>query len=388
MTYDVAIVGAGPAGSWLARELARGGFTTILFERAANLGEPNFSSAAAPYGVTEEFQLPCQSVAACWTVGKVFGPRSTVTWDFEKPAGVVFDFRALKAGLITEAGKAGAEVRLGTMIKSAQNGSGQVEISTYAGESIRSKLVVDASGSARVLATHFAFVTPKCHPAVGVELVCRTESVPAEVQHTISFYLGRNWAPHGYAWLFPMQKGEIKVGICVYRLKRYANLKLGDVLDRFVASVPWLAGATVIEKHGGFGYLQGGVRQHVAHNMIAIGDAADQINPLAGEGIRHVLHSARFAYRVISRALKTGSVGELQEYDRLWKNYVAHRWRACAIAADLVYRFAPDVLFEFLTRRFGKLTAKEALQVGFDYRSVLLLASMFRVRDRALVELC
>jgi geranylgeranyl reductase family protein len=386
MIYDAAIVGAGPAGSWLARELARNGFGTILLERSSRWGEPNFSSAVAPEGVVDEFGLARSAVAARWTTGKVYGPRTVVTWDFGRAAGVVFDFRELKAALMREAAALGVEVRLGTTVKSAQPGADVTSVLTTDGQTIEARVVVDASGWAGVLADQFGVKRDKRDPVVGVELICRTDSMPAAFERNVEFYFGHRWSPHGYAWVFPMSTAEVKAGVCVYRLKRFPRLKLGEILNKFVASVPWLKGCEIVERHGGFGYLRGGVSEHVSGNMIAIGDAADQINPMAGEGIRHALHSARIAHGVICRALHSANVAELKQYNRLWKDYVAHRWKACAITAELLYRFAPDSVFEFFTRRFGKLTPEEALEVAFDYRSIRLLATFFRNRDRALVS--
>jgi flavin-dependent dehydrogenase len=209
--------------------------------------------------------------------------------------------------------------------------------------------------------------------------------MPQQFERTVEFYFGREWSPHGYAWVFPMSRSAVKAGVCVYRLKRFPGLKLSEVLKKFLASVAWLSGCEVVEEHGGLGYLRGGVKEHVSGNIIAIGDAADQINPMGGEGIRHALHSARLAHGVICRALHQANVAELKQYNRLWKDYVAHRWKACAITAELLYRCAPDSVFEFFTRRFGKLSPEEALEVAFDYRSVRILAAFFRSRDRALV---
>ncbi len=49
MIFDVAIAGGGPAGGWLARELARAGKSIVLLERSKVAGEPNFSSAGTTF---------------------------------------------------------------------------------------------------------------------------------------------------------------------------------------------------------------------------------------------------------------------------------------------------------------------------------------------------
>ena len=384
MTYDVIIVGAGPAGSWLARELARSERRVLLIERSAVAGEPNFSSAVSPCPTAERFDLPRQAIAATWNIGKLYGPKSGVAWHFERPAGVVFDFRRLKGLLIGQAREHGAEVLLGTTVKGVRYGRKVSSVVTSAGETHDARIVVDASGAAAVLAVQLGLRREIVTTAsVGIEQICRTGPLTAERQRTVEFYFGSAYVPHGYAWVFPMGCDTVKIGLCVYQARKYQPLRLGGLLAEFIAGMPWLAGCEIIEKHSGIGYLQGGIRQHVSGNVLAIGDAADQINPLAGEGIRHALESARFARGVIQQALAADESLALQAYNTLWKRYVGLRWRTCAWIAHSVYARFSDAALEFWTRRLGKLTPEEAFAVAFDYSPAPLVRALFRRRNRA-----
>ena len=47
-TYDVAMIGAGPAGGQCARELAAEGHRVVLLEKAKTYFENNYSSGGAP----------------------------------------------------------------------------------------------------------------------------------------------------------------------------------------------------------------------------------------------------------------------------------------------------------------------------------------------------
>ncbi len=384
MTYDVAIVGAGPAGSWLARELAAGGWSVVLLERSDALGEPNFSSAVSPSPTVETFDLPPEAVASTWDTGKVFGPKSVVAWQFERPAGVVLDFRRLKRLLAEQARRRGAEVLLGTTIKSVRCGDRVSAVVARSGNSYEARVVVDASGAAAVLAGQLGLRRHIVTPAsVGTELICRTDPLSAERRRTVEFYFGSAFVPHGYAWLFPMGADTMKVGLCVYQARKYRPLRLGAMLAEFAGTIPWLDGAEILERHSGIGYMQGGIRQHVSGNVLAIGDAADQINPLAGEGIRHALESARLAKGVIERALEANQSGVLQAYNALWERYAGRRWRTCAWIAHSMYGRFPDRALEFCTRHIGKLTPEEAFAVAFEYAPGPIVRSLFRRRNRA-----
>ncbi len=387
MTYDVAIVGAGPAGSWLARELARSGRRVLLFERSTAAGEPNFSSAVSPLPTPEKFDLPREAIAATWDIGKVYGPKSVVGWYFDRPAGVVFDFRRLKCLLVEQARSLGADVLLGTVVRGVQAGNPASTVVTDSGMSYPARVVVDASGTAAVLAGQLGLRREiNTQASVGVELICRTGTLNSEQQRTVEFYFGSVYVPHGYAWVFPMGSDSVKIGLCVYQARNHRPLRLSALLTEFVRRVLWLGSPEIIEKHSGIGYLQGGIREHVRGNVLAIGDAADQINPLAGEGIRHALESARLANGVIGQALTAGESAALSAYNALWKRYVGLRWRTCAWIAHSMYARFPDAALEFCTRRLGKLTPEEAFDVAFEYAPGPLVWALLRRRDRACIN--
>jgi digeranylgeranylglycerophospholipid reductase len=383
MTYDVAIVGAGPAGSWLARELARSGRRVVLLERSTIAGEPNFSSAVSPWPTPDRFDLPRQAIAATWDIGKVHGPKTVVTWHFEGPAGVVFDFRRLKCMLIEQGRSLGAAVLLGTTVKGVEPGDPVSSVLTESRARYDARVVVDASGTAAVLAGQLGLrreISAKA--SVGVELICRTDALTAEQRRTVEFYFGSAYVPHGYAWLFPMARDTLKVGLCVYQARNHRPLRLRALLTEFARQIPWLGSYEVIEKHSGIGYLQGGIRQHVSGNVLAIGDAADQTNPLGGEGIRHALESARLAKGVIEQALAAGGSAPLHAYNALWRSYTGLRWRTCAWIAHAMYGRFPDWALEFCAQRLGKLTPEEVFAVAFEYAPAPLLRALFRRRDR------
>lgn len=384
--YDVAIAGGGPAGSWLARELSRRNRRVILFERSTRLGEPNFSSAVSPLSVVDNFGLDRDCVAAAWDTGELYGPRSAVIWKFREPVGAVLDFRKLKSSLISEARECGAQILLATAVKSVHSGRAASCVVTENGRQTHARIVVDASGPAAVLATQLGLRKGiSNNKSAGVELICRVSPLSEQQRRSVAFYFGSSYAPHGYAWIFPMGGTEVKIGVCVYQLGRYKHLNIGSLLNQFVSSIPWLRNRKVIERHAGVGYLQGGIEEHVKGNVLAIGDAADQVNPLAGEGIRHALQSARFASVVIERALAAG-VAELQAYNALWKGYAGLRWKTCAGIARLMYTHFSDRMYDLLIKRLGKITPEEAFRVAFEYAATPVLQSFCRRRDRALVN--
>lgn len=368
MIYDVAIVGAGPAGCWLARELSKNNKLVILFERATEIGDPNFSSAGAPYYIKERFDISEESVAATWNILKVVGPTRDVSWSYPETKGLVLNFRKFKQNFVEQAKSFGAVVKLGTPVKKIIEGVPAILV-TDNGEEYRAKIVVDSSGSAGVLAKQLGLrKNIPGAPSLGIEIICEILGAPRDQDKTIEMYLGQKWAPHGYAWIFPMGSTQFKIGICAYHISSYdKNYNLESALNNFISQISWAKKLRVIEKHGGLIYAQGGIKNHVLNNVIIIGDAADQVNPLGGEGIRHALQSAMFASEVIIKSLDTGKLSVLKEYNKLWRKYIGRKWLYSAWISKIAYHNYPDFVLDSFFMKAKKLTPDEAFGILFEY---------------------
>lgn len=112
-SFDVVIIGAGPAGSYGAFLLAQQGFQVLLVEQHSNFQKNNFSSAATPLETLEQFHLPPSVVAAYWDKLTIISTNVTQQWEAEKPLGAVFDFAKLRTYLAEQVEKAGGTIWLG-----------------------------------------------------------------------------------------------------------------------------------------------------------------------------------------------------------------------------------------------------------------------------------
>ena len=369
--YDVGIVGGGPAGAWLARELSRKGFGVLLCERSATAGEPNFSTAGTPALTIERFGIPRAAIGGTWSAIEVIGPTETMRADCGPEAGYVLDFRRMKQLLLAEAEAHGATVLLGTAVRGITRDAGRTVIRARSGTPIgTAKIIVDASGPVGVIATAIGLrkqiVNP---PSPAVEIIADVPDLSPKQAHALGVYLGERFIPHGYGWAFPMGGTRIKLGVGVYQPSRRGdNIGLETRLRHFLQKLPWLGQYAIEERHGGMGYLSGGIRRHVRGNVIAIGDAADQINPLGGEGIRHALQSASFAARVITDVLQFNDHRRLGQYEHLWGHYIGWRWRAMHYFGAVLYGHLSDPWMDRFVRLLGRMQPQELFDFLFEYR--------------------
>ena len=130
----------------------------------------------------------------------------------------------------------------------------------------------------------------------------------------------------GYFWIFPLEGDCANVGIGMdHRDIKARGIDLKDALAAAVASTTFGArfrDARPLEDPVGWN-LPVGSRRRPAHGngFLLLGDAAGLIDPFTGEGIGNALYSARFAVEIAAQAREAGnySAGFLRRYeDRLW----------------------------------------------------------------------
>ncbi len=368
--YDVIVAGAGPAGAQCARELTRKGYSILLVEKSKEIGQPNFSSAGTPDYTIKEFGLPKSIIADYWDKFQVVSQNQEKTWDYGKPRGYVLKFNELKKFLVQDAIGHGASIMVGSAVTGPMIEKGHVVGVKYSGirqGEARAKIIVDATGPGSAIGTKVGIRPVVLSPlSVAVEYILTNVHFPKE--HILGFYVGSHWVKDGYGWVFPFGKNTAKVGIGVYETSTYpSHDSLKDLTHKFIDQIPWLASAQPIELHGSSLYINGGIDRHVKENVIVIGDAAAQINPLGAEGIRHALRSGRMAAHAIEKSLKSDDVSKLAKYDEDWTNYIGDRWQNSQKLAQFVYHKLNDKLFDNMLKIAGNFTPQEIFDICFEY---------------------
>jgi len=394
--FDAIVVGAGPAGAECARELSTMGRKVLLMERSQRIGEPNFSTAGTPKETIKDFDLPLSVTRSIWSKILMQANDHSHLWNFKKTRGYVFDFKELKKFLVRDAIEHGARVMVGTFAEVPIVEKGFVRGVTYSGiygkGEARADVVVDASGPVGVLASKLKLRKPfPCAPAVGIESIIEDKKVVRSLKRfsgTIAFYLGDDYIPHGYGWIFSFGKNAFKVGCCVYRAADHGIVKrdYSDMMvafQKFLGKFPEFKDLQITELHGGDIFVTGGMKQDYADGFLAIGDAAFQINPLGGEGIRHGLHSGRMAAAVVNKAIAHNDFSKktLAEYDTDWRKYIGMKWDIDLKIAQKMYGGLNDGQWKEIIDLLASLSPREVFEIGFhyDYSKAIQLGSLTKL---------
>lgn len=382
-TYDVIIVGAGPAGGTCARELAKKSWKVLLIERSKEIGEPNFSSGGIPYYLLDEFSLPQSIVADYWDKFQVVTPSHKLTWKYNNPKGYVLKFNELKKFLVKDAQDFGCTVMSGRTVEDLLQKDNKINgvIIKDTNERIFGKIIIDASGLQGIIASKVGLRKPVISSlTIGMEHIMNNVNFPTK--HVLSFFLGRKFTQNGYSWIFPMGENKVKVGSIIYESTKYKtnNKSLVEQLNRFAKSIDWLNNANIEETHGGSIFISGGIKKLVFSNVLAVGDSAALINPLGAEGIRHAMRAARMAAQTIDKTLTSGNLENLYDYEKMWKNYSGKKWRISRIFADFFYHKLNDNMLDKFFYLLKSLPADDIFNLVFEYKFRIFLKVFRKIK--------
>ncbi len=369
------VVGAGPAGAELGRCLAQAGVDVCVIDRLPDLQRAAFSSAAMPLAAMQELGLPAQVVGSRWSNWNLLGPSGQWrSWQQEQPLGVVLDFAALRCWLSDQMQAWGGRLKLGwTALDSEPARSGGVVThcrdANGCSRSICSDWVVDASGQQRALIGDGVPDPDPLVSGVGLEWLLKVDQTQwLRWQGALSFALGSQWVPQGYGWVFPMQKGVLKLGVCRLLDPRRHQPGLQSLQQQLMAKLD-LADAQVLDRHGGL--MRSRVRRTDCHGrgpLLALGDAVSTGNLLGGEGIRHAMTSAR----VLGLLLQQPHAELVKRYPQVLRKKLGWRWSLTGRLARRTWLglHSPkaDQRLEHWLGVLEKCSAAELSALLFDYR--------------------
>jgi geranylgeranyl reductase family protein len=327
-TYDVIVIGAGPAGCQTILHLADRGLRLLLLDQAAF---PRWKPCAGGISCKAADLLPDfardEFETEIWGAHFLFGPerRSSLRsgrllgWMVRRESFDRAFFDRVKA-------LPGVTVRTGARVRRVEENGDCVLV--HAGQSsFRASAVVGADGAnsvtSRAVPGHDAR-----EMAMALEYIVRPAKRFDELDGMLLFDFGA--VKCGYAWIFP-KRDEWSVGAYVASLPYRA---LESDLRQFCKSSPFLQGAEILRRKGHLGPRGGSRRTLNTRRIILVGDAADLNDPLTGEGIYYALESGRLAAKFLRGFIADGAL--LDGYSRrVMKDIVFYLRRARSMASLL-----------------------------------------------------
>lgn len=325
LNFDVIVVGAGPAGSSAAHSAAKTGMKVALLEKEETVAQSVRTSGVTWVDSIEEFGIP----ADCYNPIKNYtflSPNNEVTISSKESRAAVLDVRKTFRWLAEQAQKSGAELYVNTTVTDATKTPNGISLkATSSKEELRfnAKIVIDASGFQSVVAKSLGFVSQWKRFGVGAEYEVEAENVDSD---TWLLMVGQEYSPAGYAWIFPVGKNIVRIGVGVSKPESTVDPteRLKELMDKKAGPIAKLGKITPLEFHYGLIPNDGLSRKTVYDNLILVGDSAGQANPLVLEGIRFAIRFGRVAGEIAAKAISKGNTSEkaLSPYEETWKKAI------------------------------------------------------------------
>ena len=328
-SYDVAIVGGGPAGSAAASILARRGHQVIVLERERfprfHIGEsqlPWINDILAKIGAEEA--VAAQGFVQKWgasftTADGEADQYADFTQAYEVPRPQTYQVprATFDHVLLEHAATCGARVLQGRVTKHAAFDADGVTV-THAGadgseESVRVAAVIDASGRAGFLAKQFG--RRRQDPLLrNISVHSQYTGIPRHEGKRAGDIRLVTRPDRGWFWFIPITDTVMSVGAVVPQAVYNASAKptpeatLACFLAETPAAARLVANATPITParfEADYSYLHS---RHAGDRFVLAGDAGSFLDPIFSTGVLLAMQSGIEAAEAISEGLRDGNL--------------------------------------------------------------------------------
>lgn len=378
-TYDLIIVGAGPAGLTLAERLSNSNLKILLLDKKKGTEDVQYNTSGS-FIDPNDWGLPVSilnPIHECHISSK---GQSTI----KKGQAFVIDRKKLLKFLETKAQKnPNLEICYNSIVKKIKIEENNIVSINYSNNKkdfkVSGKIYADCSGTSVLLGRKIELF-PNSTIAVGAEYIVPLKKYP----HTTDLFF-ESELKGGYGAIFPKDQKTAIIGYytlskdCFPKVENYLKnmWKMGRVRERCEFSP--------IEKH--IGVLRTGKPLHrfVKNNLVLIGDTALQANPLVGEGIRFVMDSSRIASRWIKESIEKDDLNLLKNYEREWKRKYYRKFKIAFLLQQKMKKYTQnDNKIDFVVKKLDKISDKDFVKLlkgDIGYLFLFKLAIKFFIKN-------
>ena len=311
--WDVAVIGAGPAGAMAALAAASRGMRVVILER---FSLPRYKTCAGGLvgaslqALPEGFAVPVHATATAFTLS--FPGAATKTRSAKIPLVSMVHRSEFDAQLTGRAAAAGAVLYDGVAVTGLSADGNTMRIATRSRGELRARVVVGADGSAGRSSAYVGVRWAQVDLGLEVEVV-----TPASQADSWRHRIHLDWGtvPGGYAWVFP-KGATLSAGVIGAR----GNPEAARSYLRDFLAERGLGGQETVVSSGHLTRCRSADSPLYRDRVLVAGDAAGLIDPWTREGISFALRSGALAGAAAARAAAAVSTAEctaaLEGYSR------------------------------------------------------------------------
>ena len=384
-SFDAVVVGAGPAGSIAAYEIAHAGFSVLLVEKHATVGIPVCCAEGISHeGLTQVVPLDPRWVSTKITGVALFSPGGKRMIIVHPDAGYILDRQLFDRDLAARAASAGAMVWVNTEAVGLASDNGKtfdrVQLRRDSAElAVSCRIIVGCDGIESLVGRW-----------AGLDTLVSPERMDSTAQYLLGnladfspgvpeLHLSAELTPGGYAWVFPKSPTTANVGLGLTP-SLGAGKNAVERLDEFVARR--FDSSTILARTAGAVPVFCGRKLMWKRNVLLAGDAARLLDSLSGAGIANALLSGQYAGRTAAEYLEKREprLSLLKRYPDRFMKHKGRELRYLLYARQIFLRMTDrdfDEVVEFLKSIYdGKTT--------YAIDGVTIIKSILRAKPRLL----
>ena len=373
-TYDVAVVGGGPIGCFVAQQLAIKGMPVALYEEHDTIGQPLHCAGLVTQRVFDITHCSPEGIVQNTIYGAhIHSPSGSIlTIGGDKKHGLVINRQRFDETLAHHAQQAGADLNVEHKVMNVQHHGNQMALTIQQHNKTSTtycNIVIGADGPHSHVRKTFRFPHPtEMLQGIGAELA--NTSLDPKFVH---IFLGHHIAPGFFAWVIPTntQGTTARIGLCI---KKQSTHPLQQYFTTLFQQ-PLLQEAEVTQKFGGVIPL-GPLKKTAADHLMLVGDAAAQVKPTSGGGIYTGLLCATHCAEIAEAAIQQQRYDErtLQLYHTRWTKEIGRELSLGMRFRRIFTNFTDTQLIKYLEKLQNQKTLEVINTYGdIDYPSRLTL---------------
>ncbi len=298
-SFDIIVVGVGPAGSSAALTVAKEGLSVLLLEEHPQIGIP----LQCAEGLSRSTIKNYLDIKSDWTAvslqGSIVRGPTGEEFKIEYPnVGWILNRKIFDKELASLAVNKGAVLKTNAKVIKIENNVVEVNENGKT-KKYRSRFIIGADGISSNVGLWLGIDTRLGLNEIEVCAEYYIKNIKIDPNYTYLIF-DNNIAPGGYAWIFPKSEDSANVGLGISPLM--TRIKAKQFLDVWIKKdFP-----DCIIKEKIFGGVPAKIlKKFSGKNFFLVGDAARFTDPLSGAGIANAIKSGMIAGRNAVLRLKS-----------------------------------------------------------------------------------
>lgn len=374
--YDVAVVGGGPVGSTIARDLSAMGLSVCIVEKKKRVGFPLQCAGIISSHIFDLNDLPSHLILN--SVRGAFLHSQNHILRVEKPDDVAFiiDRIGYDEFLFQSAVENGADV-INQKAVDYDIERGTVFLNNS--QKITSRIIIGCDGYSSGLSqnmgnTQSHFAASQMLVEISQKEIQNFRKSDADCGSFVDTYLFEEILP-GFLWIIPLGDDLYRVGLFSNQTHKQQDRFLNDFLKKHFEF-------EIRQKYKGFIPIYNEKSTIAKSRAILIGDAASQVKPTSGGGLLMAFDACEIACRCVADALRCDDLNKLtdyqKEFDRKYQREFSYQFKVQKTLNSLSDDDLDYLFFklrendgEFLISEYGDMDEQSVLVKEFIKRGLI-----------------